>query len=105
MLSNLKRHATCSTPRQLAPWQHYMGLKDEEIDQEYEARWPTAGLEKKDALAFRGMIARELLAKETDEYKTFVQKECVRLHKGDLEKHDNMASVPEALTEEQSRAM
>ncbi len=105
MLSSLKRHVTCPTPRQLAPWQHYMSLKADDIDEEFEARWSAAGLEAKDALAFRGLIARELLAKETDEYKTFVQEECVRLHKEDLEKHDRLATVPDALTEEQSRAM
>ncbi len=62
MLSSLKRHATCPTPRQLAPWQHFMSLKATELEDAFTERWPHAGLEPKDSLAFRGMIARELRA-------------------------------------------
>ncbi len=103
MLGNLKRHASSTTPRQLAAWQLYMGNKADHVQEAFAVRWPASGLDRDFSLAFRGQVARDLLKEESDEYREELKAECKRLHEEDLAKYDNLAEVPAALKEEVSR--
>ncbi len=103
ILSALKRHATTTNPRQLAKWQLYMSLKPDHIQETFAVRWPSSGLNEEFSLAFRGQVARDLLKEETEEYRRWVGEECKRLHKEDMDKREQMTTVPEALKAEEER--
>ncbi|KAI9056571.1 hypothetical protein FKP32DRAFT_1585928 [Trametes sanguinea] len=66
-------------PRAMATWQLYMSKKPDVIGEEFDARWPSAGLPPAQSLAFRGSIARELLARESDEYRDSLVKEIANM--------------------------
>ncbi len=70
-------------PRKLPLWQLYMSKKVDDIAAEVDQRWPTANLPDNDLVAFRGRIAREMLAKETQEYRDELQQECDKMHELD----------------------
>ncbi len=90
-------------PRKLALWQYYMSKKTDRIAELFKERWPAANLPKDDKLKFRGQIARELLEKETDEYRQALEEEVNSLHANDVEKH-HAATMPPAPEEEDQKA-
>ncbi|RDX40313.1 hypothetical protein OH76DRAFT_1490379 [Lentinus brumalis] len=63
----INRISTAVPPRQLSEWQLYMNQHAESIQAVFLERWPTSGLKKDHALAFRGKIAREMLEDEPDD--------------------------------------
>ncbi|KAI9069585.1 hypothetical protein FKP32DRAFT_1671251 [Trametes sanguinea] len=72
-----KPHVTICT---MANWQLYMSKKADVIREEFDARWPSAGLPPTQSIAFRGSIAHELLAKESDEYRDSLEREIEDMH-------------------------
>ncbi len=88
----------------MADWQLYMGEKNNEVNAAFLQRWPSAGREQKDALAFRGTVARELLELESDEYKMWLKAECVRKHKDNLKAHA-LKELPRALRDVEQRML
>lgn len=62
-----------------------MAKKRDEIDKMFHTKWPMAGLDTKHRLAFRGSIARELYALESEEYQQQIQVEVQELHAADVE--------------------
>ncbi|EIW53635.1 uncharacterized protein TRAVEDRAFT_52755, partial [Trametes versicolor FP-101664 SS1] len=71
-------------PRQLAPWQLYMSKKKPEIDAELEERRAAEDTPRERVLALRSLIARELLAEETEEYRAALQTECEEIRDADV---------------------
>ncbi|KAI9056789.1 hypothetical protein FKP32DRAFT_1681955 [Trametes sanguinea] len=67
-------------PRAMHPWQLYMSKKPDEISQKFDEEWDAAQLPPNQQLAFRGRIARELLARESDEYRQNLEQEIESMH-------------------------
>ncbi|TFK79716.1 hypothetical protein K466DRAFT_605927 [Polyporus arcularius HHB13444] len=93
-------------PRRLSSWQLYMSKKAEEVQAEFETRWPSTGLHNDFRLSFRGQIARELLEKEDLEYREALNAEVEELHAADmaLEKENAKAADAAIPLEEQIKA-
>ncbi len=88
----------------MADWQLYMHVKPEEVQKIFLQRWPSAGLKKTEALAFRGRIARELLELEPDDYRTELKADCVQRHREDLKAHA-LKELPRALRDDEQRML
>ena len=82
-------------PRKLAVWQLFMKKEADAIDVVFQPRWQEAGLESKFALAFRGQIARELLAQRGEEYRNALQQETQDIYERDMAEYEAAAVPPE----------
>ncbi|TFK81530.1 hypothetical protein K466DRAFT_604430 [Polyporus arcularius HHB13444] len=89
-------------PRKMSIWQHYMGKKSEKIQEIFDERWPTLNLPNTDRIKIRGEIARELLEKETDDYRKQLQVEVEAQHEKDVEEY-TAATMPPAPEEEDAQ--
>lgn len=65
----------------------------------FDKRWPAAGLDTKFQLDFKARIAKELLANETNEYRSKLQEEADWEHERNIEVFENIVNG-EALTDE-----
>lgn len=72
----------------MADWQLYMKQEADAIDKVFLERWPTSGRRPEDMLAFRGEIARELLAGESMERMDQIREECQKIIDEDLKVYD-----------------
>lgn len=92
------------SPRQLSAWQLLMTKRRDEIDTIFEEKWPTAGLPERFRLAYRGGIARDLLAEATPEYRAALEAEAKELHALDLAEAEAEVAAAEATPPEDVRA-
>ena len=74
------RTQECPEPHPLHAWQLFMTKKQDEIQTEFNKRWPDAGLDDRYKFSFRGQIARQLLEKESDDVKASLEREAQELY-------------------------
>lgn len=77
-----------------------MSKKPAEIKAVFDEKWPTSGLDPEHAVAFRGKIARELLALEAPEYLIELQHEIQAMGLDDENEGDGAPSPDEPSKEE-----
>lgn len=95
LLAALRERANPLPPsRGRSLWQLYMSKKPDEIAAVFDERWPDAGLNASDALALRSKIARELLNKETEEYRAELKAELAAEHAAEDEDEDEEEHAP-----------
>lgn len=78
----------------MALWQLYMRVKGEHVNQAFDERWDDAGLPESYRLEFRSSVARELLAKETKQYRMELQAKCDLMHEEDLAEDGRLGIPP-----------
>ena len=106
-LDSLKeKRKVAPEPRRLADWQKYMGRPEvsDKIDNIFQERWPEANRPNADKLAFRGEIARELLASEGEDVKAELKAECEATLKKDLLTYDADETVNHELPDEEAKS-
>ena len=93
-------------PRLLPEWQMYMREPDsaDKIDTVFKERWPEANRPEVDKLAFRGEIARELLAGEKEDVWARLRRKCEEEHEKDLQTYDADETVDYKAPDEESKA-
>ena len=74
------------------------------IDTIFKERWPEANRPDADKLAFRGEIARELLASEGDDIKAELKAECEATLEKDLLTYDADETVNHELPDEEAKS-
>ncbi|KAI9062818.1 hypothetical protein FKP32DRAFT_1603808 [Trametes sanguinea] len=67
-------------PRAMHPWQLYMSKNPDKISKRFDEEWDSARLPPNQQLAFRGRMARELLALESEEYRQSLEREVEAMH-------------------------
>ncbi|KAL7279945.1 hypothetical protein ACG7TL_006356 [Trametes sanguinea] len=106
LLQDLEDHTSVLPgPRKLAAWQLYMSKKPEEIASEFEAKWPTADLPEKHALAFRAKISRDLLAQESEEYRQALEEELQEIHASEAAEVEAATALATAAPEGEAREL
>lgn len=75
-------------PRKLALWQHLMHKKQDEIQAIFAERWTTANLPDREQLNFRGIIAREILSQQSEEYVKALEEEVDAMHELDMAEYE-----------------
>ncbi|KAH9890403.1 hypothetical protein C8Q73DRAFT_613013, partial [Cubamyces lactineus] len=95
-LAELKSNrALPPTPsRQLAPWQLYMSKKKDDVDRLTAERCLAEDTPESLVLAVRSDVARELLAKETAEYRKALQVECEETIEAERAEAESAATEP-----------
>ena len=107
VLESLKeKRKEAPVPRKLSDWQAYMRDVDgaAKIKAVFEERWVEANRPEREKLAFRGEIARELLAGEADDVRARMQQESKKLHEKDLLTYDADEAVEHEAPDEDSKS-
>ena len=108
VLDGLKaKEKIAPAPRQLPDWQMYMRepeLGALEVDKVFKERWPEANRPEVDKLAFRGEIARELLAREKEDVLERLRRKCEEEHDEDLQTYDAEEAMDYKAPDEESKS-
>ncbi|THH14844.1 hypothetical protein EUX98_g9551, partial [Antrodiella citrinella] len=94
----IKSHQN-APPHRLPIWQMYMKANAADVEQELQDRWPTAGLEPKRKINFRGAIAREFVNRLEEAERQEYERQARELHEREMKTYQaELSQSLDALT-------